>query len=174
MANSGQYSAIKEQNMNKKTMIFMAVVFVLAAGFVNSTNEIIKSMGMVKPTGPFRPIRLTEDNVYFTIYNTETGQVWNENGSVFVDTDDASVTGGNYGNIAITATDLRAQAEDGWMPVIPSAIKDIDSTFQADLLFYDNGTPAATDAILLGRHCYIKATKVGGIYASRIWTIDDL
>jgi hypothetical protein len=160
--------------MNKKIIVFMVVALVLAAGFVNSTNEIIKSMGAVKPTGPFRPIRLTEDNVYFTIYNTETGQVWNENGSVFVDTDDASVTGGNYGNIAITCTDLRAQAEDGWMPVIPTAIKDIDSTFQADLLFYDNATPAATDTILLGRHCYIKATTINGTRTSNIWTIDDL
>jgi hypothetical protein len=160
--------------MSKKAIIFIAIAFVLVAGFVNSTNEIIKVYGSVKTTGPFRPIRLTEDNVYFTIYNTETGQVWNEDGSVFVDTDDASVTGGNYGNIAITCTDLRAQAEDGWMPVIPDAIKNIDSTFEADLLFYDNATPAATDTILIGRHCYIKATTIDGTYTSRIWTIDDL
>jgi hypothetical protein len=161
--------------MKKKIAVAIVALF-LIVGFVNSTNELIKSYGAVTPTGPFRPINSlnSSDNVYFTIYNTETGQVWNEDGSVFVDTDDASVTGANYGNIAITCTDLRAQAEDGWMPVMPTAISGQDSTFQADVKWYNNATPASSDAILLGRHCYIKATKIGGIYLSRIWTMNDL
>ena len=162
--------------MKKRTVVFIAVVFVLTAGFINSTNKIIKSYGFVKPTGPFRPIRSENDseNLYFTIYDTDTGQVWNENSGTFVDTDDASVTGANYGNIAVTCTDSRDQAEDGWMPILPTALSSVNADFEADLTFYTNATPANTDTVLVGRHCYIKSTTIGGTYKARIYSMDDL
>ncbi len=160
----------------KKISILSLVLLLFLCGFINSTNKLIRSYGSISPTGPFRPITSlnSSENVYFTIYNTETGQVWNEDSGTFVDTDDASVTTTNYGNIAISCTDKRATAEDGWLPVIPTAVSTQDSGFQADLKFYSNATPANTDAILFGRHCYIKASNIGGVIKSRIWTIDDL
>ena len=163
--------------MKKNIVIVIAIIaLAFSAGFINSTNKLIKSYGSVSPTGPFRPIRSENDseNVYFTIYDTETGEVWNEDSSAFVATDDASVTGANYGNIAVTCTDLRAQAEDGWMPILPTALSGVRADFQADITFYDNATPAATDAILIGRHCYIYSKSIGGTYLSRIYSMDDL
>jgi hypothetical protein len=166
--------------MNKKSTVIIVLVFIaflaMGASYVNSVNAIIKSYGAVTPTGPFRPCNALndKDNVYFTIYNTDTGQVWNENGSVFVDTDDASVVSGNYANIAITATDLRDQAEDGWMIAIPDAIKNADSNFECDIKFYDNASPVVGDTIEFGRHCFIKAVKIGATYTPRIYAYYDL
>jgi len=163
--------------MKKNIVVAIALIAVaFSAGFVNSTNKLIKSYGSVSPTGPFRPIRSenNSDNVYFTIYDTETGEIWNENSSTFVAISDASVTGANYGNIAVTCVDLRAFAADGWMPVMPTALSGVRADFECDLIFYDNATPAATDTILIGRHCYIKSTTISGTYLARIYSMNDL
>ena len=160
----------------KKNILIAMLAIGLLGGFINSTNKLIKVYGSVKTTGPFRPIRSENDseNVYFTVLNTETGQVWNNDSKDFVDTDAASVIGANYGNIAISATDVRAQAEDGWMPEMPAEMDEKNSNFEADVTLYSNATPAATDEALIGRHCYIKATKIGDVYKCRIHSMDDL
>jgi hypothetical protein len=165
--------------MKKKTIIVImlsVIIFAAGAGYVNSINPAIKTYGAAVVTGPFRPCNALNDkeNVYFTVYNTDTGQGWDENAGDFIDTDDAQITGGNYGNVAISATDLRAQIEDGWMPNMPATMHTKDSNFECDVKFYDNATPAVGDAILFGRHCFVKSIMINGVLKSRIYAYYDL
>jgi len=145
-------------------------------GLINALSDFIEIFSMAKACGPFRPINSlnASENVYFTLYNTDTGKVWNDDSGTWVATDDASVVTSNYDNIAITCTDARAQAEDGWMPIMPTALASTNEPFQADIKFYSNATPAVSDSILLGRHCFIKSYLIGGSLQARIWSMDDL
>lgn len=167
------------KNNATKWIVMALVVVGFTAGF-STVSKVIQTYGAITPTGPFRPISSLNayENVYYTIYVTgETfagGKVWNHDSKTFVATNHATVIGANYGNIAIACTDLRAQAEDGWIPTIPAEVKTYDGDFTCDLKFYDNAVPAATDAILLGRHCYIKTKVIGSTNTSAIWSMDDL
>lgn len=149
--------------MKKKTIIILAAILIVVAGFTD-VNQIIKTYGFTKSVRGLRYVHVLNSysNVYCTFYKADSkassgGEVWDENATAMGDGD--TVT---HANAAVACTDHRTRPADGYLIPVPATID--GGTY--DIKFYDNGTPAAGDAILHGRKAYIK----GG----NIQTWDDL
>ncbi len=135
--------------MKKYIIIVLAIVVIFVMG-ARTANEFV-TRGVVSKTEGVRYIASlnSSNNLYMILYSPVENKTWDVNAGAYGAAD--SVT---HANAAITLTDHRAHGVDGWRINIPTGLFNEDGGF--DVKFYDNATPAASDAILLGRWINIR------------------
>jgi len=134
-----------------KTIALIIAVFLLCAGF-QQVSQIIQTYGSVSPNVGSRPVYSLNafSNLYARFYNTQLDQLWDENATAMGT--GAAVT---WANSAVSLTDWES-TRGGWLIPVPATI----TNGWYDVTIYDNGTPAAADTLLLGKHCYIQGGQI--------------
>lgn len=139
------------------TILASLVIVIGVCGFT-AVSQIIQTYGSVSPiVGNSVVYSLNSySNLYCRFYNTQLDQLWDENATAMGT--GAAVT---WANSAVSLTDYET-TRGGFLIAVPATLTE----GWYDITIYDNGTPANSDTLLLGRHCYIK----GGT----IQSMDDL
>ena len=139
------------------TLLLALIIPAVAVGFT-TVSQIIETYGSVSPIVGNSVIYSQNDkaNMYARFYNTQRDQLWDQNATAMGS--GATVT---WANSAVSLTDWEA-TRGGWKITVPATLTE----GWYDVTIYDNAAPAATDTLLIGRHCYIK----GG----SIQSLDDL
>jgi hypothetical protein len=151
--------------MKKQNIIILILLFVLIAGFaannVTHLSRVLHLTGNVTYTADLKLVSSLNayDNVYTTFVSEVTvagdNRVWDENASAM---GASTVT---HVNAAVACTDYRATATgnralNGWYTNVPSTIEN----GWYHVRYYNNATPATTDAVLLGRWCNINDGEI--------------
>ena len=131
----------------------LCAVLIMGAGL----HQTVDVGGFVSPTqGQMYVYSLnSHSDLYARFYNTKLDELWDTDAEAMGSA--ATVT---WANSAVALTDHTA-TRGGFLIPVPA----VDDGWY-DVLIYDNATPASSDTVLLGKHCYIQ----GGM----IQTMDSL